>query len=83
MLGLSAKGRFCLLPAVRVGEKHSRKAQRTAGNSSGPRISQNYFGLISASQQETEKEKQEQISHRLIHEFTAPHLHPNSDSLLL
>lgn len=37
-------------------EKVSRKAQKTAGNIFGPHISQKYFGLISASQQETEKE---------------------------
>lgn len=70
-------------PWSRGREKHSRKAKGTAGNISGPFISQKYFSLSSASQQETEKEKQEQISNRLIHEFTASNVHPSSDSLLL
>lgn len=60
--------------------KNSRKAQRAAENVSAPHISQKYLLAFCFS---TRDRKREQSSNRLIHEFIALRLHPNSDSLLV
>lgn len=80
MQRLSAKGRLCLLPEAGAEKNTAGKLKEMLRISLVHSFHRNISAWVL---QETEKEKQEQISNRLIREFTAWNVHPSSDSLLL